>query len=533
MDSRENTIAMDTTNVQALAMKTQLMQMSNGANGTVLPTPEITGDTFVRSYRDMERELRQTASTVLTNLKTGKKYKRVHVLSVYWEKGISDRQHIPDFARRLLDTLHKGYGYIPEELPLGSEEAKAELNDKLSELKTTLGSKTEENLFVLHYSGHGHIDRHDSTKRYWMAKKDSLLKSATSIDWYKAQSRLEDFDCDILFLFDCCHAMGMPDEELEWRKRCEIIGACQAREMAGGTVATSFTSELIALLNGDLHDGGTSAWRLGTHLKSLDYKTKLKSTPDYKLLARGHPTIPLVPLPPGNTQPGSNGASTASSSTAASILTPTPRIMFCFHVDGPVDAKHFDRMLKCMPQSVSNVQFAVQDARVVDSTGLYESNSALAFLSVPVWFWCAMTPRSDYKFIGLVRSGDLLEEYRRKEGEIAAELNLTQDQQRKEIEESRAPGLSTFIQIGGNHPGVAKSELIDASNRFSRSRADQKQIQVSWNAPRKRIFSMPGNQITYDIKKDTAKLSTNQIKDDLGKYDSMFVYRPRKGIPVG
>jgi hypothetical protein len=62
----------------------------------------------------------------------------------------------------------------------------------------------------------------------------SLKDAARAVDWNKLQSQLEESDFDILFLFDCCYAMSMPNEKLKWRRRCEIVGSSGPRERAGG-----------------------------------------------------------------------------------------------------------------------------------------------------------------------------------------------------------------------------------------------------------------------------------------------------------
>lgn len=140
MQSGIPAIAMDSPSTKvAESLTVQLKIMSNGHDATSLAmcgtnVAEDAGDDFVKSYRGMERELSRTASRVLENLKKGKRFNRVLVLGVYWEKGVTDREYIPQHADKLLDVFHKGYGYDVDKLVLGSEEAKADLNDKLGSL---------------------------------------------------------------------------------------------------------------------------------------------------------------------------------------------------------------------------------------------------------------------------------------------------------------------------------------------------------------------------------------------------------------
>jgi hypothetical protein len=110
----------------------------------------------------------------------------------------------------------------------------------------------------------------------------------------------------------------------------------------------------------------------------------------------------------------SAGTSSASSHTLQGTLTSSDaRIIFSLATTNVPKAKEFQRMLDVLPPSVKDIKVKVHSQKLLDSFGLFQGNSALAFLSVPVWLWCAMPTNPTYKYIGLVRSRNLLEEARR------------------------------------------------------------------------------------------------------------------------
>lgn len=178
---------------------------------------------------------------------------------------------------------------------LNKEDAYKDLDWALANIGRELDSKTQENLFILYYGGHGGFGKDRSTRLWQSSQEDA----AESVDWYKLQEKLGGFHFDILFHFDCCYAMAMPTEGIAWRKRCEIVSAAGEREKAGGKPEISFTAALRDQLKEDFENiGETNAWRLGSIMQSRDYKSTLKSTPQHRRLAEGHASnIPLVPVP--------------------------------------------------------------------------------------------------------------------------------------------------------------------------------------------------------------------------------------------
>ena len=385
-------------------------------------TPQITtnGDRVdhICDYKILQQDLWRAAKRTLTNLKRGQKYHKVLVLAIYWHKDLTDRPHLALHAERLLDVFRDKFGYEIDRHILEKDDAYKALNKKLVSLDDQLSSKTEDNLLVLYYGGQGGLDEDDSKARLWFP---SLRDAAKRVDWNKLQTQLGESEFDILFLFDCCYAMSMPNRKLNWHKRCEIVAASGAREKAGGRPETSFTSAVAGLLEDDFKKfGETNAWRLGSIMKSVDYnKAMLKSTPDYEALCPGYSTISLVPRD-GN----SHDTSGVGSNTFHDTLTSSDaRIIFSLAMTNVPTAKDFQRMLDVLPPTVTEFKVDVSDQDLLKSCGLFQSNSALALLSVPVWFWCAIATNPAYKYISLVRSENLLEQARREAEQQALTLN--------------------------------------------------------------------------------------------------------------
>lgn len=241
------------------------------------------------------------------------------VLGIFWDETLTDRPHLGPDTKRLLSVFETKFGYKTATHILRSEDTYKDLNRRLVNLDVELGSKTEENLLILYYAGHSCFDGDDSKARLWSA---GLADGARTVDWNKLQTQLAESDFDIFFLFDCCYAMAMPNEKLMWRRRCEIVGSSGPREKAGGRPETSFTAAVTELLEDDLEKlGETNVFRLGVVMKSRNYKRLLKSKPDYKALADGHPTIPLVPM---------NKKSTTSDTTLVDMLTCSDFVQRCY-----------------------------------------------------------------------------------------------------------------------------------------------------------------------------------------------------------
>ncbi|KAJ5552384.1 hypothetical protein N7494_001762 [Penicillium frequentans] len=498
----------------------------------------------IPDYKTLEQDLSRAAQKALANLKKGRKYDKALVLAIYWHKDLTDRPHIASDAEKLLKVFHSKFGYQTNRHVLESEDTYKALNRRLVNLEDQLGSKTEENLLILYYGGHGGFDNDDSKARLWLP---NLHDAARTIDWNKLQSQLEEADFDILFLFDCCYAMSMPNRKLKWRKRCEVVGSSGPREKAGGRPDTSFTAAVIELLEDDyekVHE--TNAWRIGTIMKARDHKRALKSTPDYEALSEGYVTIPLVPMD-GNLV-SSDSSSSGSSRTHQDMLTfSDARIIFSLAMTNVPAGRDFQRMLEFMPPEVKGIDVkVVPSQKILDSLGIFRGNSALAFLSVPVWFWCAMYPNSVYNCIGLIRSKNLLEEDPIEAGQQALIANYCSIGMQTEERELRSLPITAGFAISQkkeSHSYLGETSNSEAAfGREDKSDLHHKRTTVAWKAQKKRLFTPTQSaKIETSIQKKVSGISTDYITNHLAKVfpeqdernaSSSYLSHSRKEIKV-
>lgn len=476
---------------------------------------ETPRDDHIQDYKDLEGDLARAAKRALKNLEKGRKYDRVLVLGVYWHKSIRQPEYMEEHAEGLLAVFREKYGYEVKTLQLEKGNAYRKLNSLLTNIGDDLDSPTKENLFILYYGGHGGFGQ-DRRARLWQS---SLEDAAESIDWYKLQEPLGGVECDILFLFDCCFAMAMPTGDMSWRKRCEIIGAAGEREKAGGNSKVSFTAALRDQLKEDFEKvGETNAWRLGSIMQSRDYKSTLKSTPQHRRLAEGHAsTIPLVPLSLDARSTPSTGASSTSSRTLVDTLVCSDaRILFSIKTTNLPKAAEFERMLSLLPPSVIGLEVGVHSQKLLDGLGLFQSNSGLTLLSVPVWFWCAMDSNPAYTYIDVVRSGNFLEEYRIAMQATTSSRYCTRGVQTEKVQKAAPSNPIDFVRIREDEN---RNDNRSASLQVAfRKNTEQSRNVVPWLSPRKSIFSKPNDRLERKIGKETARISVGKIERDTDRY---------------
>ena len=128
------------------------------------------------------------------------------------------------------------------------------------------------------YCGHGEYDQYrDHT---WLRP---YRDTSVPLDWVWAQEQLRDLvGCDILLLFDCCHATAMLRDDSEWDRRCEILGARNALDSALADRDHSFTQALISQLKANKENGAyvSKMARALTNSKTTT-DLNLEKAPDY------------------------------------------------------------------------------------------------------------------------------------------------------------------------------------------------------------------------------------------------------------
>lgn len=176
-------------------------------------------------------------------------YDRVCVVSVDWQA--SDTPELKTDAEYLQDVLKKGYGYDVHPYMLENQnnriqKIRLDLMAKLMEVRKDVDDPNKNNLFILHYAGHGGRSK-DELEYFW--QPDASTQAKDALKWTDPEAIIENFECDVLLLLDCCFAGGMLSHESNWLRRIEIIGAAGPDDSAVFNIASSRQRRMLLLPN--------------------------------------------------------------------------------------------------------------------------------------------------------------------------------------------------------------------------------------------------------------------------------------------
>ncbi|ETS82979.1 hypothetical protein PFICI_04855 [Pestalotiopsis fici W106-1] len=159
-------------------------------------------------------------------------YDNVLACFITWED--NNYSQIIESAGELRRLLEDEYGYMTEEVKLESSDDELgsdplrQFNREISAHVDSIGRKTVpsgkklgNSLFILYYGEHGDYDS-SSRKGSWFNRQ---IKEPSRLEWDSIELIITLATCDVLFLFDCCHATSIVPREIKCRRRCEILGA--------------------------------------------------------------------------------------------------------------------------------------------------------------------------------------------------------------------------------------------------------------------------------------------------------------------
>ena len=170
-------------------------------------------------------------------------YNRIEALMVYW-KG-SDVPEVAAKAKELgalLERVPYNFTVTPLEIDYRNL-TQMQINDSFEDALRDVGDRIRahgsatSNLLVLYYGGHGVVKGAD---RVWQPKE----RSGKNLIWSNYQSRMYNFDCDILYLFDCCYSLAMvetPSTMSIHRRRCEIFCSSGLIDVSGSGAQNKIT----------------------------------------------------------------------------------------------------------------------------------------------------------------------------------------------------------------------------------------------------------------------------------------------------
>lgn len=208
----------------------------------------------MENFATFQRQVRNG----LKNLKSQDvRYNRVEVLMVYWKGG--DVPKVAEKAKELGNLLKDApydFTITPHEIDyenLSQRKINSNFLNTLTEIDSELSEETS-SLLILYYGGHGLVDQSD---RLWKPTKSS----GKCLYWSNYQRMMHYFDCDILYLFDCCYSLAMvetPETKSHHSRRCEILCSSGLKQKSGIENRTNFTDALVQILQkkrDDILDG--------------------------------------------------------------------------------------------------------------------------------------------------------------------------------------------------------------------------------------------------------------------------------------
>ena len=252
-----------------------------------------------------------------------------------------------------------------------------------------------------------------------------------TVQWLGIQNMLEQAECDVLILLDCCCGASSTSET--GNGVTEVIAACGFETWAPGVGEHSFTyclfKELFHWRKDPLCSVAMLHSRVLSSMKQPKPRTfgsrsdEQRKTPIYSILTNeGLPrSIELKPLPPRHLRalelPASSTPPTSSSATHFNhLLTESsqrsleevwpdpefkhPKVLISLALDE-------DQWLSTSDWKdwLSSVPAMAKSAKV---EGIYKSDSTLVLLSLPVAVWDMLPQDAAVSFLGFIRSENLV-----------------------------------------------------------------------------------------------------------------------------
>lgn len=227
----------------------------------------------------------------------------------------------------------------------------------------------------------------------------------------------DDTDADILIILDCCYASCARFRAASTgRGTKEILAACANKLLTTGVEYRSFTSVLTeklkaAAIENQLRGNSLSVVELHGYMHD---DTKLQSQPIYARVNRNrYHTISLTPFPVSVQRqwrvalPLGTDALSVLSEDGRPCKTPTRVLLSIQTSKSPTEDLIGFLKNECMlPLYVTGMK--IED--VVSIEGIYESESTLTLVSVPLSIWALLPDHPACRYIGKIKSHNLCQE---------------------------------------------------------------------------------------------------------------------------
>jgi hypothetical protein len=227
----------------------------------------------------------------------------------------------------------------------------------------------------------------------------------------------DDTDADVLIILDCCYASCARFRAASTgRGTKEILAACANKLLTTGVEYRSFTSVLTeklkaAAIENQLRGSSLSVVELHGYMHD---DTKLQSQPIYARVNRNrYHTISLIPFPVSMqcqwrvASPPKTDTLSVHSEDGRPCKKPT-RVLLSIHTSkSPTEDLIGFLKNQCMlPLYVTGMK--IED--VVSIEGMYESESTLTLVSVPLSIWALLPNHPACRYIGKIKSHNLCQE---------------------------------------------------------------------------------------------------------------------------
>ena len=213
-------------------------------------------------------------------------------------------------------------------------------------------------------------------------------------------------------ILDCCFAANAARDTTEGSSK-ELLAACGRENPTLGVCMRSFTSVLIEELQSF---EGASFTVAMLHARLITLRHKLAYTPIYAALAeKGGNSIVISPLPkiPSPSTQGSESPTGPGFKTGIAppeipspvSLNESTRVLLAVSVAEDVAhnvAQWVSWLTTAVPWDVSKVDVRLEC--------MYKSHSTLLLVSVPIIGWNRLPGSAAYRFIGFIKSGNLIVE---------------------------------------------------------------------------------------------------------------------------
>ncbi|KAL8800270.1 MAG: hypothetical protein Q9182_005294 [Xanthomendoza sp. 2 TL-2023] len=366
--------------------------------------------------------LSQALSAVLPRA-SGSRYSGVNVLILSWE---DDDLDVATEITELESVFSQLYNYETDQYRIPSTQSHIALTRRI--LESLLTSNSSDKLFIVYYGGHGYMnDQRD-------------CPDASTIQWSSIQTTIGQADSDVLILLDCCAAASSAGGSS--KGHTEVMGACGFETGAPGVGDHSFTRSLIeelryyggrgcpapistAFLYNKVLGRAKNSWN---PRYERDASSERRRTPVHIHLAdrSKQRCIELVPMriPPASNSSPSVGSTfqavSAVQSSASSSTLPSEDVDIS-------DAANevLENLREQLPRVLISVAFEQEQilrfedwldwlrscpalARCIHLESVYQSDSHLLLVSVPVALWDMLPKNPAITFVSFVWSGDLL-----------------------------------------------------------------------------------------------------------------------------